>query len=256
MWAFCQLSVSSPAALSRARARPGPGRPRARARAPAPAARPRSPSGSSTVRARRSERVRRLSCSIALSILGAPPALPQPRRPPPRRAPYIPPRPVCGRRGRPAPGAAGTARGRVLRPGLRGCPTARRGNTRGRRLPSSSGRAGSSLPGARPCGKRSSEPPGGSRGWGRASRERRRAGAHPGSPRGFQGAAPPAARVLHGCARGASLAVCHSPYSRLGICTAVPKVKTTVPIWVRLFFRYINCCNIILVSYTAAPTQS
>lgn len=46
------------------------------------------------MRARRSERVRRLSCSIALSILGAPSALPQPRRRPLRLAPYIPPRPV------------------------------------------------------------------------------------------------------------------------------------------------------------------
>lgn len=52
---------------------------------------PRSPSGSSTVRARRSERVRRLSCSIALSILGAPSAPTPPPRRPPRPAPYIPP---------------------------------------------------------------------------------------------------------------------------------------------------------------------
>lgn len=70
-------------------------------RPPAPYSRPdtasplaRSPSGSSTVRARRSERVRRLSCSIALSILGAPSAHTPPRRRPPRPAPYIPPRPV------------------------------------------------------------------------------------------------------------------------------------------------------------------
>lgn len=59
----------------------------------APTPRPCSPSGSSTVRARRSERVRRLSCSIALSILGAPSALLQPRQRPLRPVPYIPPRP-------------------------------------------------------------------------------------------------------------------------------------------------------------------
>lgn len=90
MWAFSQLPVRCPA---RPLGGPGPApaTPARGLRPPAP--RPRSPSGSSTVRARRSERVRRLSCSIALSILGAPPALPGPRRPPPRSAPYIPPRP-------------------------------------------------------------------------------------------------------------------------------------------------------------------
>lgn len=59
---------------------------------PSPAAR--SPSGSSTVRARRSERVRRLSCSIALSILGAPSALPQPARGLRTRSPTSRPAPV------------------------------------------------------------------------------------------------------------------------------------------------------------------
>lgn len=66
--------------------RPTPG-PRRRSARPRGA----SPSGSSTVRARRSERVRRLSCSIALSILGAASAKPPPRPRPPRSpAPYIP----------------------------------------------------------------------------------------------------------------------------------------------------------------------
>lgn len=41
------------------------------------------------MRARRSERVSRLSCSIALSILGAASAKPPPRPRPPRPAPYI-----------------------------------------------------------------------------------------------------------------------------------------------------------------------
>lgn len=76
-----------------------------------PAPGPGSPSGSSTVRARRSERVRRLSCSMALSILGAPPAPPPLDRRPPHSAPYIPPQPrACGwprqhpiSRGRPGP---------------------------------------------------------------------------------------------------------------------------------------------------------
>lgn len=70
-----------------------------------------SPSGSSTVRARRSERVRRLSCSIALSILGAPSVLPQPRRRPLSPEPYIPPRPVLRAEAPARPGH---------RPGLRG----------------------------------------------------------------------------------------------------------------------------------------
>lgn len=70
-----------------------------------------SPSGSSTVRARRSERVRRLSCSIALSILGAPSVLPQPRRRPLSPTPYIPPRPVLRAEAPACPGH---------RPGLQG----------------------------------------------------------------------------------------------------------------------------------------